>query len=219
MQSQTSPRAVRIPLADVTLDGDLTVPDDAAGLVAFAHGSGSSRHSPRNRQGAGALQQRGYATLLMDLLTGQEEEVDLRTREVRFDIGLLAARLTGAVDWLGAEDDLKSLPVATFGASTGAPAALICAADRPEQVRVVVCRGGRVDLAGQALSRVRAPVRLIVGGDDRTVLELNEQAAVQLTGEVSVEVVPGATHLFEEAGALETVIDLTAEALDRWVTR
>lgn len=212
-----STRAVRISVDGVTLDGDLAVPSDARGIVAFAHGSGSSRHSPRNRHVAAALQQSGFATLLMDLLTADEERVDLRTRELRFDIPRLAARLTGAVDWLGRDDGTARLPVATFGASTGAAAALITAADRPDRVRVVISRGGRADLAGDALPDVAAPTLLIVGGNDPVVRELGEQAARRITAQVDIAIVPGATHLFEEPGALDTVIDLATGWLNRWL--
>lgn len=210
-------RAVRISVDGVTLDGDLAVPSDARGIVAFAHGSGSSRHSPRNRHVAAALQQSGFATLLMDLLTADEERVDLRTRELRFDIPRLAARLTGAVDWLGRDDGTARLPVATFGASTGAAAALITAADRPDRVRVVISRGGRADLAGDALPDVAAPTLLIVGGNDPVVRELGEQAARRITAQVDIAIVPRATHLFEEPGALDTVIDLATGWLNRWL--
>jgi putative phosphoribosyl transferase len=208
-------RAVVVPAAGVALDGDLAVPEGAMGVVLFAHGSGSSRRSPRNRQVAKGLQGAGYATLLMDLLTADEDAVDLRTRELRFDIGLLAGRLIGAVDWLGSEPDTTSLPLAIFGASTGAAAALTTAADRTGQVRLVISRGGRPDLAGEALARVQAPVLLIVGGDDRQVIRLNQQAASALPGPVQLEIVPGATHLFEEPGALDAVIDLATQALSR----
>jgi putative phosphoribosyl transferase len=198
------------------LDGDLAIPaDEVRGVVLFAHGSGSSRHSPRNRRVAGALQEIGWATLLLDLLTPEEEQIDLRTREPRFDIPRLAARLTGAADWLAQQDDTAELPLAVFGASTGAAAALITAADRPERVRLVISRGGRPDLASDALPRVQAPTLLIVGGRDPQVRRLNEEAAALMHAPVTIEVVPGATHLFEEPGALETVIDLAAGALDQ----
>ncbi len=209
--------AVTIPAGGASLDGDLAVPEPPRGVVLFAHGSGSSRHSPRNRAVALALQEAGWATLLIDLLTAEEEQVDLRTAELRFDIGLLAERLVGAIDWLAADERLGGSPVVTFGASTGAAAALIAAAERPERVKAVVSRGGRPDLAGDALPRVRAPTLLIVGGDDPTVLRLNEAAAAQLTGEVELEVVPGASHLFEEPGTLDRVVDLALAALDRWL--
>ncbi len=213
----TSQRAVQIPVAGVTLDGDLVVPAHARGIVVFAHGSGSSRHSSRNRRVAAALQQAGVATLLMDLLSTDEERVDIRTRELRFDIPRLAVRLTGAVDWLAHDPETAELPVAAFGASTGAAAALISAAERPERIRAVISRGGRPDLAGDALTRVRAPTLLIVGGNDHAVLALNEQAAARLSAEVEIAVVPGATHLFEEPGALEAVVDLATGSLQRWL--
>ena len=211
-------RLLRISAEGVMLDGDLVVPARARGVVVFAHGSGSSRHSPRNRRVAAGLQQAGFATLLMDLLTADEERVDLRTRVLRFDIPRLAARLTAAVDWLTHDHDTTGLPVATFGASTGAAAALITAADRPDRVRAVISRGGRPDLAGDALPRVTAPTLLIVGGNDPTVLALNEQAAARLTGQVEIAVVPGATHLFEEPGTLEAVVELATGSLNRWLT-
>jgi putative phosphoribosyl transferase len=182
-------------------------------VVVFAHGSGSSRHSPRNRRVAAAFQQAGYATLLMDLLTGPEEDVDARTRELRFDIPRLATRLTGAVDWLAAQDDLARLPVALFGASTGAAAALMTAAERVDRVRLVISRGGRPDLAGPALTRVRAPVLLIVGGNDHQVHKLNEQAASRMNVQRDIVIIPGASHLFEEPGALDAVIETAIGAL------
>jgi pimeloyl-ACP methyl ester carboxylesterase len=210
-------RVVLVPAGSVRLDGDLAVPPGARGLVLFAHGSGSSRHSPRNRQVAAALNAARYGTLLLDLLTPDEERVDARTREHRFDIPLLAARLTAAADWLTAEATTAGLPLATFGASTGAAAALITAAERPDGVLAVVSRGGRPDLAGEALARVRAPTLLVVGGADRDVLELNRSAAARLTAEHEVSVVPGATHLFEEPGALDDVVQRTVAWLDRWL--
>src|SRR5918997_4004952 len=174
---------VRLPAGEVELDGDLTIPADARGVVLFAHGSGSSRHSPRNRQVAGALQRAGYATLLLDLLTAEEEPQDERTRELRFDIALLAGRVTAAVDWLAEREDLRSLPVALFGASTGAAAALRAAVERPDRVRLVISRGGRPDLAGDALPRVSAPTLMIVGGADPEVLRLNREAAAQMSAD------------------------------------
>jgi pimeloyl-ACP methyl ester carboxylesterase len=201
---------VRIPSAGVLLEADLSVPDELAGVVLFAHGSGSSRHSPRNRMVAVRLRESGLATVLADLLTLSEEQVDERTGQLRFDIDLLAGRVAGAVDWLGDQPDLAGLPVGLFGASTGAAAALQAAARRPDAVRAVVSRGGRPDLAGPALSQVTAPTLLIVGGDDTQVLELNQQAA-QLVAGAEVRVVPGATHLFSEPGALELVATWAAE--------
>ena len=212
-------QTVQVPTAGVLLQGDLALPDTTAqgvrGVVLFAHGSGSSRHSPRNRRVASALNQVGWATLLVDLLTPQEEAIDLRTHELRFDISLLAARLTGAVDWLGRQERTADLPLALFGASTGAAAALVTAAERPERVRLVISRGGRPDLAGNALTRVQAPTLFIIGERDEQVRELNEAAAAVMSARVSIETVPGATHLFEERGALEAVIDLAVGALDR----
>jgi putative phosphoribosyl transferase len=208
--------AVRVRAGEALLDSDLVVPDGARGIVLFAHGSGSSRRSPRNRQVAAALHAAGYGTLLLDLLTADEERIDARTREHRFDIPLLAGRLTAAADRLRAEPATAVLPLATFGASTGAAAALITAAERPDAVVAVVSRGGRPDLAGDALGRVRAPTLLVVGGADEQVLDLNRAAAERLTAEHEVSVVPGATHLFEETGALEEVIRRTVAWLDRW---
>ena len=204
---------VQIPAAGVILDGDLITPADAAGVVVFAHGSGSSRHSPRNRMVAARLQEAGYATLLMDLLTAEEDEIDSRTRQFRFDIPRLASRLTGAIRWLSDRPDTVEMPVALFGASTGAAAALIAAAEVPDHVQLVISRGGRPDLAGDALPRVQAPTLLIVGGRDLEVLDLNKAAAAQLRGPVEIAVVPGATHLFEERGALDRVVELAVGAL------
>ena len=211
-------RPVVVPAGAAHLDGDLAVPQAGRGVVLFAHGSGSSRHSPRNVQVADALQDAGFGTLLLDLLTPDEERVDARTRQHRFDIPLLAGRLTAAADWLAAEGATQQLPLATFGASTGAAAALITAAERPDRVGAVVSRGGRPDLAGDALARVRAPTLLLVGGDDREVLELNRAAAARLTAEHEVSVVPGATHLFEEPGTLDRVVELSIAWLCRWLT-
>ena len=207
--------AVRIPAAGVILDGDLVLPARATGVVLFAHGSGSSRHSPRNRMVAARLQAAGYATLLMDLLTSEEDEVDSRTRKFRFDIPRLASRLTGAVRWLRDWPDGGQLPVALFGASTGAAAALIAAADVEVHVRLVISRGGRPDLAGAALEQVRTPTLLIVGGRDVEVLALNKAAAARLAGPAEIVVVPGATHLFEERGAMDRVVELARDALNR----
>jgi putative phosphoribosyl transferase len=196
---------VRIESGHAVLDADLRVPQRAAGLVIFAHGSGSGRFSPRNRAVAGVLEAGGFATLLADLLTREEEAVDQYTRQHRFDIPLLGRRVVDAVDWAQAQPELRSLPVATFGASTGAAAALIAAAERPKLVRAVISRGGRPDLAGEALPHVKAPTLLIVGGDDDVVIELNREAARRMRAPVELEIVPGATHLFEEPGTLEKV--------------
>jgi dienelactone hydrolase len=184
------------------------VPPEALGIVLFAHGSGSSRHSPRNRYVAGVLQQGGLGTLLFDLLTGAEEEVDLQTSQLRFDIDLLAARLGEATDWLREEPAARGLPVGYFGASTGGGAALVAAAEMPDIVSAVVSRGGRPDLAGAALRRVQAPTLLIVGGEDYEVIELNRMAMAEMRCETELSIVPGATHLFEERGALEQVSKL-----------
>jgi putative phosphoribosyl transferase len=207
--SDRSPEVVRIIADGVALHGDLARPPEAAGMVLFAHGSGSSRHSPRNQRVAEHLQQAEFGTLLLDLLTADEEQLDLRSRELRFDIGLLARRLVGAVDWLAARFGGEPR-VGLFGASTGAAGALVAAAERPDQVAAVVSRGGRPDLAGPALERVTAPTLLIVGGADTQVLTLNRQAAGQLAAPHRMEVVPEAGHLFEEPGALEEVARLAA---------
>ena len=201
---------IEIPVGDASLSGSLVVPDGAPGVVLFAHGSGSSRHSPRNRKVADVLNGAGLATLLVDLLTEEEEQVDLRTRALRFDIGLLADRLVAITDWLPEQPTAAGLAVGLFGASTGAAAALVAAARRPDAVRAVVSRGGRPDLAGAALAQVRAPTLLIVGGRDELVLELNRQAHDQLRCEKRLEIVPGATHLFEEPGTLDRVAELAA---------
>ncbi|MER7571555.1 alpha/beta fold hydrolase [Streptomyces sp. NPDC126514] len=191
----------------IELAGDLVLPDAPRAVVLFAHGSGSSRHSPRNRQVAAALRTAVLGTLLMDLLSEEEEERDEVTREHRFDLPLLGGRLVAAIDWLAERDDTRGLLVALFGASTGAGAALMAAAERPARVLTVVSRGGRPDLAEDALDAVRAPVLLIVGGRDREVLRLNEEAARRLRVPCTLHVVPGATHLFEEPGALDEVAD------------
>jgi dienelactone hydrolase len=194
----------------VELEGDLAIPAGAHGLVAFAHGSGSGRHSPRNQYVARVLQGAGLATLLVDLLTLEEEAVDQQTGTLRFDIGLLADRMTGTVDWVAANPETSELRFGLFGASTGAAAALVTAARRPDLVRAVVSRGGRPDLAGPALAAVRAPTLLIVGGNDRQVFDLNRVAYEQISAEKDLVVVPGATHLFEEPGTLEEVARLAA---------
>ncbi|MDX2825382.1 dienelactone hydrolase family protein [Streptomyces ipomoeae] len=203
MISQT----VMVPVDGEALAGDVEVPGSARAVVLFAHGSGSSRHSPRNRMVAARLRAAGLGTVLMDLLTEREELDDEWTAEYRFDIPLLGSRLAVVIDWLEGQHDTKGLPVALFGASTGAAAALVAAAERPDRVLTVVSRGGRPDLAGDALDRVRAPVLLIVGGRDPEVLRLNQEAARLLKVPHSLHVVPDATHLFEEPGALEKVAD------------
>ncbi|HEY7295881.1 MAG TPA: alpha/beta fold hydrolase [Dehalococcoidia bacterium] len=208
---------VLIEAGEARLEGELMLPGAGSGIVAFAHGSGSSRHSPRNRRVATALNEAGFGTLLFDLLTPAEAAVDERTGEWRFDIALLSRRLTGAVDWLTKEATTQARPIGLFGASTGAAAALLAAAARPDAVAAVVSRGGRPDLAGTALGGVRAPVLLIVGGNDRVVIELNRHAQAELHGEAELQIVPGATHLFEEPGTLEEVIRLAAAWFDRYL--
>ena len=212
-------KPVRIPAGDVTLFGDLGAPRDARGIVLFAHGSGSSRLSPRNRHVAALLRQGGLATVLLDLLTRDEEAVDARTAHLRFDIGFLAGRLVAATEWLQAQAATRALPLGYFGASTGAAAALVAAAERPQAVRAIVSRGGRPDLAGPALARVKAPTLLIVGGDDSPVIQMNREALAQLTAEAKLEIVPGATHLFEEPGTLDEVARLARAWFQRWLTR
>jgi putative phosphoribosyl transferase len=202
---------VRISAERATLDGNLTTVDHANGLVLFAHGSGSSRHSPRNRFVAQTLNKAGLATLLFDLLTPDEESVDLYTREHRFDIALLAERLIHASKWAKEQKQTRDLTIGYFGSSTGGGAALVAAAELPNEVGAVVSRGGRPDLAGDALPKVKAPTLLIVGGEDHVVIELNEQARAQMKCEVKVEIVPGATHLFEEPGSLEQVAKLASD--------
>ena len=203
-------REVRVSAGSATLEANFGIPADPQGVVLFAHGSGSGRHSPRNRYVAETLCEAGQATLLIDLLTPEEEEVDMRTRHLRFDIRLLADRLAGATDWLAQNPDTRDLSVGYFGASTGAGAALVAAAERPEEVGAIVSRGGRPDLAGDALAHVRAPTLLIVGGNDVPVIEMNREALEQLRVEKELEIVSGATHLFEEPGALEQVARLAS---------
>jgi putative phosphoribosyl transferase len=210
---------IEIPVDGAVIRGDLAIPLESAAVVVFAHGSGSSRHSPRNREVARRLEQDSLATVLVDLLTEEEEEVDLRNGHLRFDIDLLAGRLAAISGWLETQQGLARLAVGYFGASTGAAAALVAAAaDREERVGAVVSRGGRPDLAGDALERVQAPTLLIVGGRDEQVLDLNREAARRLSGEHLLKVVPGATHLFEEPGALEQVGELAAGWFVRWLT-
>jgi putative phosphoribosyl transferase len=210
-------RTVQIPADGVALEGDLRLVPQARGMVAFAHGSGSSRFSPRNRFVAEVLETAGLGTLLMDLLTRREEAIDELTRQFRFDIELLAARLVCATDWLAQQSATRNLGVGYFGASTGAAAALIAAARRAEVVQAVVSRGGRPDLAGDALPDVRAPTLLIVGGRDEVVLQLNQAAFERLGCEKRLEIVPGATHLFEEPGALEEVARLARDWFLRYL--
>jgi len=208
--------AVEVGLSEgLRLGADLVVPEGAEALVVFAHGTGSSRHSPRNRWVASVLQEHGLATLLLDLLTAPEEDLDLRTGQVRFDVGLLTDRVVGAVGWLDTRPDLRDLRVGLFGASTGAAAALAAAARLPDRIGAVVSRGGRPDLAVDTLATVSAPTLLVVGGRDDVVLHLNQQAHDVMQVERRLEVVPGATHLFEEPGALQRVADVAAD----WFTR
>jgi dienelactone hydrolase len=208
-------RLVHVAVGSITLEGALGIPAGAQGIVLFAHGSGSSRHSPRNRHVAQVLRDGGLATLLIDLLNEDEEQVDRLTAELRFDIGLLARRLVGATDWLTRMPETRNLVIGYFGASTGAAAALVAASERSDIVGAVVSRGGRPDLAGAALSRVTAPTLLIVGGEDHPVIALNREALALLHADKQLTVVPGATHLFEESGALEKVAELARD----WFTR
>src|SRR3981189_2639002 len=214
--AKTDDRLIQIRVGQVALEGNLRLPERAGGVVLFAHGSGSSRHSPRNRHVARALNRANLATLLVDLLTPEEEVLDVRTAHLRFDIGLLTGRLIGATDWLTQHPDTRHLRLGYFGASTGAGAALVAAAQRPDVVGAVVSRGGRPDLAGAALPRVRAPPLLILGGNGGPVVALNRQALVRLGArEKQLVIVPGAAHLFEEPGALEAVARLATD----WLTR
>ena len=214
-QTSAGTAEVAISIGTVEVRGNLTLPDGAAGIVAFAHGSGSGRHSPRNRFVAEELHQVQLATLLVDLLTPQEDEIDRQTGELRFDIALLTERVLATVDWLRKSDATQGLPIGLFGASTGAAAALKAAAERPEEIAAVVSRGGRPDLAADALARVGAPTLLIVGGNDPVVLGLNRGAFEALQVEKQFEIVPGAGHLFEEPGALDQVASLAV----RWFQR
>ncbi|MEV6151750.1 dienelactone hydrolase family protein [Nonomuraea sp. NPDC052129] len=207
---------VRIPIGDVALDADVAVPAEPRGAVLFAHGSGSGRHSPRNRYVAGRLQAVGLVTVLADLLTTAEERRDALTGELRFDIGLLADRVAALTDWASTDARTADLGIGLFGASTGAAAALVAAAERPDAVRTVVSRGGRPDLADDVLTRVRQSTLLIVGGEDPAVIDLNLRAMRRMPGEVRLEIVPGASHLFAEPGTLEQVARL---ATDWFVTR
>jgi putative phosphoribosyl transferase len=208
-------RLVQVPAGSVALEGNLSLPEQARAIVLFAHGSGSSRHSLRNRYVARVLNEAKLATLLIDLLTLDEEVVDVRTARLRFDIELLAERLVGATDWLAQDPDTKELGIGYFGASTGAAAALVAAAMRSDLVGAVVSRGGRPDLAGAALMHVRAPTLLIVGGNDTQVIQLNREALAQMRCEKQLVIVPGATHLFEERGALDEVARLARDWFHR----
>lgn len=213
---QTRDQAVRFNVGGIYIDGDVSVPGDATGVVLFVHGSGSSRHSPRNQFVSEQLRAEGLGTVLMDLLTPSEERADQFSGHLRFDIPFLARRVTAVVDELRNQ---TTLPFGLFGASTGAAAALVVAAGRPKGISAVVSRGGRPDLAGDALAKVVSPTLLVVGGDDKEVLALNRDAMARMRGEVHLEVVPGASHLFHEPGALETVAHLAAEWLNRHLQR
>ena len=210
-------RTAVVATGSVALEGTIAVPEGARAIVLFAHGSGSSRHSPRNRYVAEELGAAGLGTLLIDLLTPNEEIVDLLTRELRFDIGLLAERLVGAIEWLGTDRSTRDLTVGLFGASTGGGAALVAAARAPDRVGAVVSRGGRPDLAGETLPDVKAPTLLIVGELDDVVIGLNKRAMAQMTAPVRLEIVAGATHLFEEPGALEDVARLARDWFQRYL--
>jgi len=202
---------VQIPAGRAVLSGNLTIPENAMALVLFAHGSGSSRHSPRNQFVARTLNRAGLGTLLFDLLTPEEEALDIYTREHRFNISLLAKRLVHATKWARQQEETRDQRIGYFGSSTGGAAALVAAAELPQDIGAVVSRGGRPDLAGDALPKVQAPTLLIVGGNDDIVIEINEMARDQMRCEVRVEIIPGATHLFEEPGALEQVAKLASE--------
>ena len=209
---------VQIPIGEVTLEGTLQIPEAAQGLVVFAHGSGSSRHSRRNQYVARFLQEGRLATLLFDLLTAEEEQIDLRTRHLRFNIELLASRMTGATNWLVQQPETQLLPIGYFGASTGAAAALVAAAALPDVVRAVVSRGGRPDLALDALPDVKAATLLIVGGNDTPVIAMNQVAFERLRTVKKMVIIPGATHLFEEPGALEEVARLARDWFQTYLT-
>jgi putative phosphoribosyl transferase len=208
---------VKVVAGAVVLEGSLCIPDGARGIVIFVHGSGSSRHSPRNRFVASFLREAGLATLLFDLLTAEEDAEDMRYGQYRFDIELLADRLTSVIDWVMGQREVKELKPGYFGASTGAAAALVSAAERPEVIRAVVSRGGRPDLAAESLPRVKAPTLLIVGGNDFAVMKVNRAALANMEVEKEMAVVPGATHLFEEPGALRKVARLAADWFVRYL--
>jgi len=204
-------RTVSVPAAGVVLEGTLGVPNGAHAIILFAHGSGSSRFSSRNRFVARVLRERLLGTLLLDLLSPEEEQLDEITRQHRFDIAMLADRLVAATDWLAKQPDTRALPVGLFGASTGGGAALVAAAERPDRIGAVVSRGGRPDLADQALPLVTAPTLLLVGERDEVVIQLNQRAKTRMRAETRLEIVPGATHLFEERGALERVASMAGD--------
>ena len=218
MAFQTDDHTVRILAGPVTLEGNLDIPAGTEGIVLFAHGSGSGRHSPRNRYVAEVLRRASLATLLLDLLTSDEEQIDMQTGHLRFDIPMLAGRLGGATDWIAHQPDTHHLRIGYFGASTGSAAALLAAAERPNTVKAVVSRGGRPDLAGAALSHVKAPTLLLVGGLDVDVIDLNRTAMASLTADKKLQMIPGATHLFEEPGTLEEVARLASDWFEHYLS-
>ncbi len=211
LKTSDNDHPVSVQAGEVTLSGNLVIPARAQGIVLFAHGSGSSRHSPRNRYVAQVLNDAGLATLLFDLLTAKEDLLDRHSCHLRFDIGLLATRLKGATDWLLQNPQTRRLTIGYFGASTGSAAALIAAAENPQAISAIVSRGGRPDLAGTALTRVQAPTLLIVGGNDHVVINLNQDALAQILAEKKLDIVAGATHLFEEPGTLDQVAQLASQ--------
>ena len=210
---------VQVSIGSVKLDGNIFIPKNAQGIVLFAHGSGSGRHSPRNKYVAEVLNKAGLGTLLIDLLTQEEEKIDDQTAQLRFDIDFLAQRLVGATNWLLKNNETKSLNIGYFGASTGAAAALVAASDYPNVVKAVVSRGGRPDLAGPVLHKVKSPTLLIVGGNDYPVIDMNQEAFDKLKTEKKMVIVPGATHLFEERGTLEVVAQLAADWFSVYLTK
>jgi len=215
---QGDTRLIEIASGPLNLQGDLKVPQLARGVVLFAHGSGSGRHSPRNQYVAEIFNQAGLATLLLDLLTPDEEEAERSTRHLRFNINMLGERLIHATGWLAQSPLTRNLKIGYFGASTGAAAALVAAADRPKAIRAIVSRGGRPDLAGPTLPKVQAPTLLIVGGQDQPVIKMNQDALNQLQAVKKLEIVPGATHLFEEPGALEAVAQMAQQWFEQYLT-
>lgn len=217
--SECKREAIWVASGSINLEGNLSIPESARGIVLFAHGSGSSRHSPRNRYVANVLNQAGFATLLFDLLTSDEEQTDERTGELRFNITFLAERLINATQWVAQNPNLQNLRIGYFGASTGAGAALVAAAQFPQAISAVVSRGGRPDLAGSFLPSVQAPTLLIVGGNDTPVIDMNRRALEQMRVDKKLEIVPGATHLFEEAGKLEEVAKLARDWFERYLAQ
>lgn len=217
VENQAMESKVHIPVNGVTLEGNLQVPEGATGIVVFAHGSGSSRHSPRNRFVAKVFNAGGMGTLLIDLLTLEEESIDVLTRELRFDIPLLSKRVVGAIDWLKSQNEMKKLHIGLIGSSTGAASALVAASMRQTEVKAVVSRGGRPDLAGNALKAVAAPTLLIVGENDPVVIDLNKCAKAEMNADVVLKIVPGATHLFEEPGTLEFAAELSRDWFMRYL--